>query len=471
MRKTKIICTLGPATDRAGVLKELVLEGMDVARMNFSHGTYEEHQHRIDQLEQIRKESKRYIAVLLDTKGPEIRVKEFINHKEELRQGQLFTLTTEDVAGTGQEVSVNYPGLAQDVRIGTRILLDDGLIEMEVERIEEYRIVCRVQNGGIISDHKGVNLPDINLNIPYLGSKDKSDLLWGIEHEVDYIAASFVRCAQDVRQLKAFLAENGGSAIQIIAKIENKQGVENIDEIIKTADGVMVARGDMGVELPYEEVPVVQKMIIKKACDAGKPVITATQMLESMIKNPRPTRAEMSDVANAIYDGTGAIMLSGETAAGKYPVESVKVMVKIAIRTEADIDYRKRFLAREAKQNPDVTDAISHATCTTAQDLNAAAIVTVTKSGGSARMISRYRPNCVIIGCSTEEKVCRQLSLVWGVVPLLLEERDEILDLFWHASLIALKHGLLKKEDTVVITSGVPLGTSGTTNMIKVQTV
>ena len=471
MRKTKIICTLGPATDKGGVLQELVLKGMNVARMNFSHGSYEEHERRLRELKEVMKTTNQFIAVLMDTKGPEIRIKQFSNHKVELVENQEFVLTTNEIEGNEHEVSVTYLDLCRDVFVGTRILIDDGLIEMRVDRIEAPRVICKVINGGIISDYKGVNIPDENLNLPYLSEKDRLDLLWGVEHDVDYIAASFVRNADDVMQIRNLLKENDADQIKIIAKIENKQGVQNIDEIMEVSDGIMIARGDMGVELPYEEVPIIQKMIIKKACAAGKTVITATQMLDSMMKNPRPTRAEMTDVANAIYDGTGAIMLSGETAAGQYPVEAVKVMVRIAERTEEDIDYRKRFLHREGKENPDTTDAISHATCTTAHDLQARAIITVTKSGISPRMVSRYRPNCSIIGCSTDDKVCRQLSLVWGVIPLLMQERDDVLELFQHATQIAKDNGYLKTGDIVVITSGVPLGRSGTTNMIKVHRV
>ncbi len=352
-----------------------------------------------------------------------------------------------------------------------KVLIDDGLIEMRVEKVEQTNIVCRVINGGIVSNNKGINVPDVNLSMPYLSEKDREDILFGIAQDVDFIAASFVQCKDDILQLRRLLDKNGGEDIKIISKIENMQGVENIDEIIEVSDGIMIARGDMGVEIPYEEVPVIQKMIIKKVYQVGKQVITATQMLESMIKNPRPTRAEATDIANAVYDGTSAIMLSGETAAGAYPVEAVKTMVRIAERTEQDVDYRKRFFNHDRNANPDVTDAICHATCTTALDLSAKAIVTVTKSGRSARMVAGYRPASDIIGCATTEKVCRQINLAWGVTPVLIKEEKDVFDLFDHALTAAEKLQLLQKGDLTVITSGVPIGISGTTNMIKVQNV
>ncbi|MBQ6807496.1 MAG: pyruvate kinase [Lachnospiraceae bacterium] len=471
MRKTKIICTMGPSTDNEEVLKQLMIEGMNVARCNFSHGSYEEHKKRMDMIKKLRKELKKPIAILLDTKGPEVRVKQFKQGKITLQEGQLFTLTSEDVEGTEEKVSVTYSRLYEDLEVGMKVLIDDGLIEMRVEKVEQTNIICRVINGGVVSNNKGINVPDVNLSMPYLSEKDREDILFGISQDVDFIAASFVQCKDDILQLRKLLDKNGGEEINIIAKIENVQGVENIDEIIEVSDGIMIARGDMGVEIPYEEVPVIQKMIIKKVYGMGKQVITATQMLDSMIKNPRPTRAETTDVANAVYDGTSAIMLSGETAAGAYPVEAVKTMVKIAERTEQDVDYRKRFFNHDRKANPDITDAICHATCTTAHDLNAKAIVTVTKSGRSARMISRYRPASDIISCATTEKVCRQLNLAWGVSPLVIKEEKEVFDLFNHAISAAEKIGLLKKGDLTVITSGVPIGMSGTTNMIKVQNV
>ena len=471
MRKTKIICTMGPSTEKGDTLKQLVLAGMNVARMNFSHGDFEEHGGRLAKLKEIRKETGRPVAALLDTKGPEIRLGDFETGKIELQKGQDFTLTARDIMGNQNEVSITYKQLPKDVKAGSSILLDDGLIGLEVKEVVGDDIHCVVLNGGPVSNHKGVNVPGTDLSMEYLSEKDKADIIWGAQNDVDFIAASFVREAADVKAIRELLKANGGENIQIIAKIENEQGVRNVDEILEAADGVMVARGDMGVEIPCEEVPVIQKMIIKKANQAGKIVVTATQMLDSMIKNPRPTRAEATDVANAIYDGTVAIMLSGETAAGQYPVEALKTMVKIAERTEEDINYRRRFFETERKANPDVTDAICHATCTTALDLKAKAIVSVTKSGRSAKMVSRYKPGCDIIACSTDEKVCRQLNVVWGVKPILLEEQKETFDLFDSAVAAAAKEENLEKGDTVVLTSGVPIGVSGTTNMIKVQTV
>lgn len=471
MRKTKIVCTLGPATDEDGVLEKLVELGMDVARFNFSHGTHEEQQKRMDRFREIRKKYKKPVAMLLDTKGPEIRLGNFKGGKAQLVKEQLFTLTTEDVEGDAEHASITYAKLTEDVEEGTHILIDDGLVEMVVQKVDETEILCRVLNDGVVSNHKGVNIPGLHLNIPYLSQRDKNDLVFGINNNIDFVAASFVRNAEDVRALRAFLYENGGFGINIIAKIENGEGIENIDEIIEASDGIMIARGDMGVELPEEEVPVAQKMLIGKVYRAGKQVITATQMLDSMMKNPRPTRAEVADVANAVYDGTSAIMLSGETAAGKFPVEALAAMIRIATRTEEDIDYKKRFFARGRQDNPDVTDAVCHATCTTAYDLNASAIVTVTKSGRSARMISRYRPACQIIGGTTSKRVCRQLNLSWGVTPVLLEEKTDVFELFSHAVKAGKDKKLLKEGDLAVITSGVPIGKSGTTNMIKVEKV
>ena len=471
MRKTKIICTMGPSTEKGDTLKQLVLAGMNVARMNFSHGDFEEHGGRLKKLKEIRKETGRPVAALLDTKGPEIRLGDFETGKIELKKGQDFTLTARDIMGNQNEVSITYKQLPKDVKKGSSILLDDGLIGLEVKEVAGDDIHCVVLNDGPVSNHKGVNVPGTDLSMEYLSEKDKADIIWGAQNDVDFIAASFAREAADVKAIRDLLKANGGESIQIIAKIENAQGVRNVDEILEVADGVMVARGDMGVEIPCEEVPVIQKMIIKKANQAGKIVVTATQMLDSMIKNPRPTRAEATDVANAIYDGTVAIMLSGETAAGQYPVEALKTMVRIAERTEEDINYRRRFFETERKANPDVTDAICHATCTTALDLKAKAIISVTKSGRSAKMVSRYKPGCDIIACSTDEKVCRQLNVVWGVKPILLEEQKEVFDLFDSAVVAAAKEENLEKGDTVVITSGVPIGISGTTNMIKVQTV
>lgn len=471
MRKTKIICTLGPSTDDENVLRQLIDNGMNVARFNFSHQNHEQHLKRLEVLRRLRDEANQPIAAMLDTRGPEVRVRTFKEGRIELKEGQEFTLTTEDIEGDSSKVSITYAGLPKDVNQGDTILIDDGLINMEVISTTDTDIVCKVINGGPLSNSKGINVPGVDLSMPYVSEQDEKDIIFGIENDFDFIAASFVRTAGDILQIRRILEENNCYSINIIAKIENIQGVEHIDEIIQVSDGIMVARGDMGVEIPNEDVPVMQKLIIKKVYEAGKQVITATQMLDSMMNHPRPTRAETTDVANAIYDGTSAIMLSGETAAGKYPVEALKTMVRIAERTEEDIDYRKRFFMRDRKSNPDVTDAISHATCTTALDINASAIVTVTKSGKTARMISKYRPSCPIVGCTTYPNVCRQLNMSWGVVPLLIEEEQETFDLFENAVHSAQVSGLVNKNDLVVITAGVPLGISGTTNMLKVQVV
>ena len=477
-RKTKIICTLGPAVDNEDTMRALIQEGMNVARFNFSHGPHDEQMGRLKMLRKLRAELGKPVAALLDTKGPEIRLGEFENGKVSLTSGQIFTLTTDDILGPDDRVSVTYKNLAADVKPGNHILIDDGLVGLEVLEINPVEkptvkdakdIVCRVLNDGVISNKKGVNVPNVNLTMPYISEKDYSDICFAVENDYDFIAASFVRTASDVLEIRKILAEKGGEDIRIISKIENMQGVENIDEIIRVSDGIMVARGDMGVEIPLEDVPVIQKMIIKKVCEAGKIVITATQMLDSMMKHPRPTRAEATDVANAIYDGTSAIMLSGETAAGQYPVEAVKTMVRIATRTERDINYDQRFRQRKVMANPDVTSAISHATCTVAGDLSAAAIITVTKSGGTARMISKYRPSCRIIGECLTEKVCRQLNLEWGVEPVLIGEEKSAELLFDKAVDVAEEKGFVSKGDIVVLTGGVPLGVSGTTNLIKVQ--
>lgn len=471
MRKTKIICTLGPATDQPGVLKQVAEAGMDVARFNFSHGSYEEHGARFESLCKVREEIGRPIAALLDTKGPEIRLRDFANGKEYLEKGQTFTLTTRELAGTKDIVSISYTGLPKDVEVGSRILIDDGLIEMIVEEKTETDIVCKVLNEGPVSNKKGVNVPDTRLSMPYLSEKDKEDLIFACKTGYDFVAASFVRTAADVFEVRKVLSENNGNAIRIISKIENKEGVDNLDEIIEASDGIMIARGDMGVEIPGEEVPVIQKLIIKKMYQAGKQVITATQMLDSMMKNPRPTRAEISDVANAVYDGTGAIMLSGETAAGKYPVEAVTMMAKIAERTEKEVDYKKRFRVMQSREHATVREAISHATVMTAHDLNSEAIVSVTMSGSTARRVSKYRPNSPILGCSMNEQVLRQLNLAWGVTPIKIEQKEDTFELFNHAIDVAKKAGHLKDGDIAVITAGLPLGVEGTTNMIKVEKV
>ncbi len=471
MRKTKIICTMGPATDKGDVMEQLILNGMDVARFNFSHGTHEEQKVRMDKLKELREKLGIPVAALLDTKGPEIRVGTFEKERITVEEGQEFTLTTRQIEGTEEIVSITYENLPREVEEGTTILIDDGLIGMEVIAVKGEDIRCKVLNSGAISNRKGVNVPGIELKIPYLSEKDRSDILFGIEQDVDFIAASFTRTAEDILELRQLLADGGGEDIKIIAKIENNQGVANIDAIIDVVDGIMIARGDMGVEIPEEDVPVIQKEIIRKVFEAGKIVITATQMLDSMMKNPRPTRAETTDVANAVYDGTSALMLSGETASGLYPLQALKTMSKIAERAEKAIDYKSRFHTLSPYSNPGITDAICHSTCSTAYDLNTKAIVAVTQSGFSARMISRYRPGCLIIGCAIDKKVCRQLNLSWGVKPLLLGEEWEVFVLIDRAIAAAKAHGYLEEGDVTVITAGVPIGRSGTTNMLKVHVV
>ena len=471
MRKTKIICTLGPSTDKDGVLEELIKEGMNVARFNFSHGLHDEQKGRIDKLKEIRTRLGKPIAALLDTKGPEIRICEFADGKITLKEGQLFTLTPDDIEGNENIVSVTYKELYKDVRPGNHILIDDGLIDLEVQKIKGHDIVCKVINGGVLGNKKGVNLPGVEVNMPFISPKDHDDILFGIKEGYDFIAASFTRTAADIKEIRDILEKNGGQGIKIIAKIENQQGVDNIDSIIEAADGIMIARGDMGVEIPLEDVPVIQKDIISKVYTAGKQVITATQMLDSMIKNPRPTRAETTDVANAIYQGTSAIMLSGETAAGKYPVEALKTMVKIAVRTEADVEYNKQFRVRYNGGASNMTTAISHATCMTAIDLDAKAIIAITRSGNTARMVSKYRPGCMIIGCTPDERTCRQMNLAWGVTPIHMKEEYSMEILLLHATEAAENKGYVKKGDVVVLTVGVPLGRSGNTNLLKATIV
>lgn len=470
MRKTKIICTIGPASESEEKLRELMIAGMNVARFNFSHGSHEEHKKKFDRVIKISNELGIPVATLLDTKGPEIRLKDIEGGKTELVAGQKFILTTEDILGNNEKVSITYKNLKNDISAGTTILIDDGLIEMVVDSIEETDIICTVVNGGPISNHKGVNVPGAVLSMPYISEVDRSDIMFGCDMGFDFIAASFVRCKEDILEVRKILDEHN-SHMKIIAKIENMQGIGNLEDILTVSDGIMVARGDMGVEIPMEEVPVVQKRMIKMAEAQGKHVVTATQMLDSMIKNPRPTRAEVADVANAIYDGTTAIMLSGESAAGLYPVEAVKTMSQIAERAEQDIDYNSRMKRREHIDSFDVTTAISHATCTTAMDLKAAAIITVTISGFTAGMISRYKPNCPIIACSVSPRICRQLSLSWGVTPIWIARESTAEDLFDEAVRAAEEAGYIKKGDKVVLTAGVPLGVSGRTNMLRVVEV
>lgn len=472
MRKTKIICTIGPASESEEKLKELMLAGMNVARFNFSHGTHKEQLVKFNRVLHARKELGLPVATLLDTKGPEIRLRDFEGGKVELKEGQLFTLTTDEVMGTAGRATITYKNLKNDIDVGTTILIDDGLIEMNVEKIEGADIVCRVVNGGFVSNHKGVNVPGAVLSMPYISQADYDDIIFGIEHGFDFIAASFARTKEDILEVRKILDERG-SKMKIIAKIENMQGINNLEEILQVSDGIMVARGDMGVEVAMEEVPILQKKMIKMAVAQGKHVITATQMLESMIKNPRPTRAEATDIANAIYDGTTAIMLSGESAAGLYPVEAVKTMAKIAERAEQDIDYRSRMQRMQSgsAQMHDITTAISYATCSVAMDLGAAAIITVTMSGFTADMIARYKPGCPVIGCTLDEKVCRQLNLLWGVSPIMIKKEQTTDALFEEAVFKSKQAGLVKTGDTVVITAGVPLGVAGKTDMIHVVEV
>ena len=470
MRKTKIICTLGPSTDKDGVLRELVANGMNVARFNFSHGSYEEHKGRLDMLKAIRTELGKPVAALLDTKGPEIRLKEFKNGVEMLEAGQTFTLTTREVEGTKEICSITYKDLPQDVHEGGTIMLDDGLIKLAIKSVTDTDIVCEVLNSGKIKTKKGVNVPGVHLSMPYLSQRDRDDIIFGVQQGFDFIAASFVRTAQDVYDIRNLLNEYD-SNIRIIAKIENREGVNNIDSILAAADAVMVARGDLGVEIDFTELPGIQKSVIDRSFSFGKPIVTATQMLDSMMVNPRPTRAEISDVANAIYDGTSAIMLSGETAAGAYPVEALKTMSAIAERTENEPHYRDERFKDAAHGQISVSDATAHAACLTARDVNAAAIVTVSESGNTARLLSKYRPTQPIIACVMNEQVQRQLSLSWGITTLLMgpaKSTDELIEM---STALAQKNGYLHNGELAVVTAGVPVGVSGTTNMIKIHMV
>ena len=470
MRKTKIICTLGPSTDKDGVLRELVANGMNVARFNFSHGSYEEHKGRLDMLKAVRAELNKPVAALLDTKGPEIRLKEFKNGVEMLEAGQTFTLTTREVEGTKEICSITYKDLPQDVHEGGTIMLDDGLIKLAIKSVTDTDIVCEVLNSGKIKTKKGVNVPGVHLSMPYLSQRDRDDIIFGVQQGFDFIAASFVRTAQDVYDIRNLLNEYD-SNIRIIAKIENREGVNNIDSILAAADAVMVARGDLGVEIDFTELPGIQKTIIDRSFSFGKPIVTATQMLDSMMVNPRPTRAEISDVANAIYDGTSAIMLSGETAAGAYPVEALKTMSAIAERTEQEGHYLRGRLMEPNTGKISVSDATAHAACLTAKDVNAAAIVTVSESGTTARLLSKYRPQQPIIACVMKEQVQRQLSLSWGITSLMMplaHSTDELIEM---STALAKENGFLHNGELAVVTAGVPVGISGTTNMIKIHMV
>ena len=469
MRKTKIICTLGPSTDQEGVLRELVANGMNVARFNFSHGSHEEHLGRFEKLKAIREELGKPVAALLDTKGPEIRLKDFKNGTEMLEAGQTFTLTTRDVEGTKEICSITYKDLPQDVQPGGTIMLDDGLIKLQIVTVNDTDIVCKVLNNGKIKNKKGVNVPGVHLSMPYMSQRDRDDIIFGAQQGFDFIAASFVRTAQDVYDIRNLLNEYD-SDIRIIAKIENREGVNNIDSILAAADAVMVARGDLGVEIDFTELPGIQKNVIERSFSFGKPIVTATQMLDSMIVNPRPTRAEISDVANAIYDGTSAIMLSGETAAGAYPVDALKTMSAIAERTEQE-NHARFVPLTENTGKISVSDATAHAACLTAKDVNAAAIVTVSESGNTARLLSKYRPEQPIIACVMKEQVQRQLALSWGITPLMMplaHSTDELIEM---STSLAKENGYLHNGELAVVTAGVPVGVSGTTNMIKIHMV
>ena len=470
MRKTKIICTLGPSTDKEGVLRDLIANGMNVARFNFSHGSHEEHLGRFEKLKALREELGKPVAALLDTKGPEIRLKDFKNGVENLVAGQTFTLTTRDVEGTNEICSITYKDLPMDVEPNGTIMLDDGLIKLQIQTVNDTDIVCTVLNNGKIKNKKGVNVPGVHLSMPYMSQRDKDDIIFGIQQGYDFIAASFVRTAQDVYDIRNLLNQYD-SNIRIIAKIENREGVNNIDSILAAADAVMVARGDLGVEIDFTELPGIQKTIIDRSFSFGKPIVTATQMLDSMIVNPRPTRAEISDVANAIYDGTSAIMLSGETAAGAYPVEALKTMSAIAERTEQEGFHLR---SRTMDSNPgkiSVSDATAHAACLTARDVNAAAIVTVSESGTTARLLSKYRPQQPIIACVMREQVQRQLSLSWGITPLMMSLAHSTDELIEMSTALAKENGYLHNGELAVVTAGVPVGVSGTTNMIKIHMV
>ncbi|WP_340007973.1 pyruvate kinase [Paenibacillus sp. FSL K6-0276] len=471
MRKSKIVCTIGPASESLENIKKLILAGMNVARLNFSHGDFEEHGARIQTIRQASKELNKTVAILLDTKGPEIRTGKLEVEPIELVQDEYLTLTTEEILGTQERISITYSELPNDVQVGSTILIDDGLIGLTVVDIQGTEIKTRIVNGGTIKSKKGVNVPGVNISLPGITEKDTNDILFGIEQDIDFIAASFVRKASDVKEIRELLAKNNASHIQIISKIENQQGVDNLDEILEASDGLMVARGDLGVEIPAEDVPLAQKLMIQKCNVAGKPVITATQMLDSMQRNPRPTRAEASDVANAIFDGTDAIMLSGETAAGKYPVESVLTMSRIAEKAESALNHREIFMKQQTAQETTVTEAISQSVAISALDLNAKAILSSTVTGHTARVVSKYRPKAPIIAVTTQERTMRQLSLVWGVTPVfgkVATSTDELLE-------TAIKggkdSGLVQTGDLVVITAGIPLGRSGSTNLVKVSTI
>ncbi len=470
MRKTKIVCTIGPACSDEETLTKMCLAGMNVARLNFSHGTHEDHGEKIRLIKKVREKLNLPIAIMLDTKGPEYRIKTFKNNKITLASGDKFTFTTDEVEGDETRVSVNYKGLINDLSVGDRILLNNGLMTFEVTELSGADAVCTVIDGGVLSNRKSMSFPNKVLKQVYLSEQDKSDILFGIENDVDFIACSFVSCKQDLLDVKQFLEQNGANGIELIAKIENRSGVDNIEDICSECDGIMIGRGDMGVEIPFEELPAIQKHLITKCRMLGKRVITATEMLESMIHNPRPTRAEISDVANAVYDGTSAIMLSGETAAGKYPVLTVETMSKIAEQTEKSINYGKRFLSHEFVIHS-MVDAISHATCGMSIDIQAKTIAVCSLSGMTVRMVSRFRSPVDILGLTIDEKTWRKLALSWGVMPVMCEAYDSTDVLFYTAKRLAKENFSLQKGDRIVITGGITNGVSGNTNLIKIETV
>ena len=471
LRKTKIICPLGPAVDNEDMIRALIRTGMNAARFNFSHGSHEEHLNRLNLLKSVRDSMGRPVAAILDTKGPEIRIRSFETKSISLEAGDSFTLTTREVQGNGSLVSVTYPELHKEVSVGQEILIDDGLVALKVEEINGQDIRCVVENGGALSANKSINIPGVHIHLPALTEKDVSDIRFGVENDFDFIAASFVRRAADVQAVREVLDRFGGQEVRIIAKIENQEGVDNIDEILEAADGIMVARGDLGVEIPAAKVPILQKQIIRKGLQAGKPVITATQMLDSMMRNPRPTRAEVSDVANAVFDGTSCVMLSGETAGGKYPLEALTAMVNIVEEAEQSIHYWRQFEKRRVIPASNINDAITHTCCLTAKDLEAKAILAATNSGRTARMICRFRPACPVAALTMHEKVRRQLAICWGVIPFLTGEVTSTDRIFSLSAEVALKERLVQNGDTVVITAGVPLGKSGSTNLIKAAIV
>lgn len=472
MKKTKIVCTIGPASDSEETLRELFKAGLNVCRLNFSHGTHEDHQVRIDRIKKVREELNLPIAIMLDTKGPEIRVKKFANNSVRLTRGQQFTLTTRDIAGNETICSVTYKNLAKEIHPQDRILIDDGLIELRVEQVtDDTDILCTVLSEGIVSNNKGINIPGVKIRLPFLSPQDIEDLKFGVKNKIDFIASSFTRGPADVLSIRKVLEEENGNNINIIAKIENQEGVDSIDKILEVADGIMVARGDLGIEIPPEQIPLVQKMIIKKTLQASKAVITATQMLESMTHNPRPTRAEVTDVANAIFDGTSAIMLSGETAAGKYPVETVKMMNSIAVTAEASLNYEK--ILREAAQEHSltITNAIAHATCSMAMEMNAQVIVTATSSGETPKALSKYKPKVPVVAVTPSQETARRLSLNWGVYPILAPHFKSTDEMFETCIDVAKEAGFVQEGELAVLTAGVPIGLAGSTNLLKVETV